>query len=252
MSHQPRQSKSSNRDDNSNVFSPKSVEVGSYLFLSLHPSSAHFLATLVGKPRSTSRRHGSQDLGKERQMRSNVTERSSFCAHPKSRPHACEARNHGHLYRTLWVLSGSAVRGPIHWQGGDSTDREISARSTKRFTKPMRETFVGAHSVLSRRGRGARNHADLYRTLWVLSGSALGGPMRIQGRDSTGRQISATSRKCPTQRGPEIFVSAHSVLRISLLQDRFRNQRSSNSFPFLEQQFPTWSVRSKLRSCTHS
>ena len=84
-------------------FSPKSVEVGSYLFLSLHPSCAHFLATFVGKPRSTSRRHGSLDLGKERQMRSNVTERSSFCAHPMARPHACAARNQAHLGWTDYV-----------------------------------------------------------------------------------------------------------------------------------------------------
>ena len=92
--------------------SPKSVEVGSYLFLSLHPSSIHFLATFVSKPRSTSRRHGSLDLGKERQMRSNVTERSSFCAHPMWRPHACAARNHADLYRTLWVLLRAPCAAP--------------------------------------------------------------------------------------------------------------------------------------------
>ena len=112
-------------------------------------------------------------------MRSNVTERSSFCAHPMSRPRACVARNHADLDRTPCILSGSAVRGPMRIQGGDSTDRQIWTRSRKCPTQPRPEVFVGAHSFLSRRARGARkrNHADLYRTLCMLSGSAVRGPM---------------------------------------------------------------------------
>ena len=94
-------------------------------------------------------------------MRSNVTERSSFCAHPMSRPRTCVARNHADLDRTLCILSGSAVRGPMRIQGGDSTDRQSSTRSRKCPTQPRPEVFVGAQPVLRRRARGAGNHGDL-------------------------------------------------------------------------------------------
>ena len=56
--------------------------------------------------------------------------------------------------------------------GGDSTGRQISARSTKCPTQPGPEIFVGAHPVLRRRVRWVGNHVDLYRTRWVLSGPA--------------------------------------------------------------------------------
>ena len=36
-------------------------------------------------------------------MRSDVFERCEFCAHPKSRPHACEAQNQAHLGWTDYV-----------------------------------------------------------------------------------------------------------------------------------------------------
>ena len=88
-----------------------------------------------------------------------------------------ETRNHADLYRTISVLLGSAVCSPMHVQGGDCTDRWISARSRHCPTKLRLETVVGAQSVLPRRAREARNHADLYRTIWVLSGSAVCGPM---------------------------------------------------------------------------
>ena len=55
---------------------------------SLLPSCNHFLATFVGSTRSPSRPDGSRDLDEERQMRSNVSERFAFGAHPRSRAHA--------------------------------------------------------------------------------------------------------------------------------------------------------------------
>ena len=56
--------------------------------------------------------------------------------------------------------------------GGDSTGRQISARSRKCPTQPGPEIFVGAHPVLRRRARWVGIRADLYRTVWILSDPA--------------------------------------------------------------------------------
>ena len=129
---------------------------------------AQIWLTFPSRGRATSRRDGSRDLDEKSSDLAKDLPNSSFRAHPVSRHCVREARNHADLYRTIWVLSGSAVCGPMRVQGGDCTDRWISARSSHRPTKLRLETFVDAQSVLPRRARGGRNHADLYRTIWVL------------------------------------------------------------------------------------
>ena len=143
-----------------------------------------------GRRRATSPCDGSRDLDEKSSDLAKDVPNSSFRAHPVSRHCVREARNHADLCRTIWVLLGSAVCGPMHVQAGDCTDRWISARSSHRPTKLRLETFVGAQSVLPRRARGARNHADLYRTIWVLSGSAVCGPMGSVRTPARDREIS--------------------------------------------------------------
>ena len=79
-------------------------------------------------------------------------------------------------------------------QGGESTDRQGSTRSRKCQTQPRPEVFVGAQPVLCRRAREAGHHADLYRTLCILSGPALCGLMRIQGGARSRRDRATASR----------------------------------------------------------
>ena len=132
----------------------------------LAPSSTGLVCQVCldfpSRRRSTSRRDGSRDLDEKSSDLAKDVPNSSFRAHPVSRHCVREARNHADLCRTIWVLLGSAVCSPMRMQGGDCTDRWISARSSHRPTKLRLETFVGAQSVLPRRAREARNHADLY------------------------------------------------------------------------------------------
>ena len=145
----------------------------------LSPSSTGLAAqvslTFPGRRRATSRRDGSRDVDEKSASVAKDVPNSSLRAHPVSRRHAREARNHKDWYRNNWGILVPALCGPMHIQAGDCTDRWISARSSHRPTKLRLETFVGAQSVLPRRAREARNHADLCRSncriasFWVPS-----------------------------------------------------------------------------------
>ena len=50
-------------------------------------------------------------------MRSNVVERSLFCVHPRSRRRARGGRHRASLYRTIWVLLGATLCGPMRTRG---------------------------------------------------------------------------------------------------------------------------------------
>ena len=50
-------------------------------------------------------------------MRSNVSERSSFCAHPRPRRRARWARHRASLYRTIYVLLRATLCGPMCTKG---------------------------------------------------------------------------------------------------------------------------------------
>ena len=158
--------------------------------------------TFPGRRRAPPRRDGSRDLDEKSSDLAKDVPNSSFRAHPVSRRRVREARNHADLCRTIWVLLGSAVCGPMHVQGGDCTDRWISARSSHCPTKLRLETLVGAQSVLPRRARGGRNHADLYRTIWVLLGPAVRVLMPMQGGGCADFEISARSSNRPTKLRP--------------------------------------------------
>ena len=130
----------------------REIRRGAVLSLSLHPSCAHFLATFVGKLRSPSRRDRSLDLGKERQMRSNVTERSSFCAHPMSRPHACAARNQAHLGWTDYVSRVLRCAAPCARRASTAQ----KARSRRDLQSLPRNLVLKASFACTRCRAGAR------------------------------------------------------------------------------------------------
>ena len=126
------------------------------------------MATFVSKPRSTSRRHGSLDLGKERQMRSNVTERSSFCAHPMSRPHACAARNQAHLGWTDYVSRVLRCAAPCA-RRASTAQKARSRRDLQSLPRNLvlKASFACTRCRAGARARGARNHAHLGWTDYV-------------------------------------------------------------------------------------
>ena len=71
------------------------------------------------------RREGSRDLDEKSASVAKDVPNFSFRAHLESLRRAREARNHADLYRTIWVLFGSAVCGPMrmheqkqlhHWE----------------------------------------------------------------------------------------------------------------------------------------
>ena len=59
-------------------------------------------------------RDGSRDLDEKSASVAKDVPKSLFRAHPESRRCVWEARNHADLYRTIWVLLGSAAVSYTH------------------------------------------------------------------------------------------------------------------------------------------
>ena len=85
-------------------------------------------------------------------MRSNVTERSSFCAHPMSRPHACEARNQAHLGWTDYVSRVLRCAAPCARRASTAQ----KARSRRDLESLPRNLVLKASFACTRCRAGAR------------------------------------------------------------------------------------------------
>ena len=140
------------------LFFPEIGRGGVLSPFSLLPSCNHFLATFVGSTRSPSRPDGSRDLDEERQMRSNVSERFAFGAHPRSRAHAdTRAQRRADLRwtdcsdRVLCCAAPCAVRASTAQIARSRRDQESPS------TQSRHEAFLWrAPGVAPTRARGSR------------------------------------------------------------------------------------------------
>ena len=101
--------------------------------------------------RATSRRDGSRDLDEKSSDLAKDVPNSSFRARLVSRHCVREARNHADLYRTIWVLLGSAECGPmgsVRTPGSCTPCDETAQVNHQRFDFGVLDT---QHLVFTRR-----------------------------------------------------------------------------------------------------